>query len=101
MDTRLYVGNLGSAMTSDELQALFSPYGTVTFAQVVADRDSGRSEGFGFVEMTSAEQAAAARAALDGTRVGDRALVVEPARRRPGGRERGFHGGPHPWNTQD
>jgi cold-inducible RNA-binding protein len=101
MDTRLYAGNLGAAMTSDELQALFSPYGTVTFAQVVADRDSGRSEGFGFVEMTTVAQAEAAVAALNGARVGDRVLVVEPARRRAGGRERGFHGGPHPWSAQD
>jgi len=101
MDTRLYVGNLSSGMTSDELQALFSAHGTVNFAQVVADRDSGRSDCFGFVEMGTEEQAEAAATALNGASVGDRVLVVELARRRPGGRERGYHGGPHPWNAQD
>ena len=101
MDNRLYVGNLGESMTSDDLQALFSPHGTVNFAQVLAERDSGRSEGYGFVEMASAEQAEAAASALNGAIVGDRALVVEVARRKPGGRERGFHGGPHPWSAQD
>ncbi len=101
MDTRLYVGNLSPSLTSDELQALFSPYGTVSFAQVVADRDSGRSEGFGFVEMSNAQEAEAAAAALNGLNVGDQALVVELARRRPGGRDRGFHGGPHPWTSHD
>ena len=100
MDTKLYVGNLAEAVTSDELQALFSPYGSVTFAQVVADRDTGRSAGYGFVEMASAEQAESAAAALHGLSVQDRPLVVESARRKPGSRDRGFHGGPHPWNAQ-
>lgn len=101
MENRLYVGNLGQDMTSDELQALFGPYGTVRFAQVLADRDSGRSEGFGFVEMATAEQAQTAAAALNGTSVGDRSLVVELAHRKPGARDRGYHGGPHLWNAQD
>jgi RNA recognition motif-containing protein len=101
MENRLYVGNLGQTMTSDELQGLFSPYGTVRFAQVIADRDSGRSEGYGFVEMSTPEQAKSAAAALNGTLVGDRTLVVELARRKPGARNRGYHGGPHLWNAQD
>jgi RNA recognition motif-containing protein len=88
-------------MTTEELQALFRPHGTVAFAQVVADHNSGRSAGFGFVEMSTAEEAEAAANALNGVSVGDRVLVVELARRRPGGRDRGFHGGPHPWTSQD
>lgn len=101
METRLYVGNLSPATTSEELQALFSPHGTVNFAQVVADRDSGRSDGFGFVEMATPEEAEAAVTALNGASVGEQVLVVELARGRPSGRERGYHGGPHPWTSQD
>jgi RNA recognition motif-containing protein len=101
MENRLYVRNLGPATTSDELQALFSPYGTVSFAQVVADRDSGRSEEYGFVEMATAEEAQAAAAALNGASLADRSLVVELAQSKPGARDRGYHGGPHMWNAQD
>jgi len=101
MLNRLYVGNLSPGMTSDQLQALFADYGTVNFAQVVADRDSGRSEEFGFVEMATVEEAEAATAALNGRMLADRCLVVEPARRKPGARDRGYHGGPHLWNAQD
>ena len=101
MANRLYVGNLDPGTTSEELQALFRPYGVVRFAQVVADRDSGRSAGFGFVEMETDEQAGAVAAVLHGASVADRRLIVEFARRKPGGRERGYYGGPHPWNARD
>jgi RNA recognition motif-containing protein len=101
MENSLYVGNVGAGMTSEDLQALFRPYGQVSFAQIVADRDSGRSAGYGFVEMASVEQAQAAAAALNGTTFRDRRLVVELARRKPGAHDRGFYGGPHPWNAQD
>lgn len=88
MAKKLYVGNLGYNVTSSDLQTLFAPHGTVQSAQVVEDRDAGRSKGFGFVEMSSDEEAARAITALNGQDHGGRALTVneaKPRESRPGG----------------
>ena len=74
MAKKLYVGNLSYDMTDSDLENLFEPHGAVPSAQVIMDRDTGRSKGFGFVEMDSGEQAEAAIAALNGQAVGGRAL---------------------------
>ncbi|SRR5437868_3841192 len=101
MGTRLYVGNLPYSVSSSELEQMFSPHGTVQSAEVVADRDTGRSKGFGFVEMGSEAEAQAAIAALNGQDNGGRALTVNEARPREdrggggggGGGRGGFGGG--------
>lgn len=82
MGRKLYVGNLGYNVTSADLQALFAPHGTVQSAQVVEDRDTRRSKGFGFVEMGSDEEARKAIAALNGQVHGERALTVNEAKPR-------------------
>lgn len=82
MGKKLYVGNLGYSVTSADLEALFTPHGTVQSAQVIEDRDAGRSKGFGFVEMSSDEEAASAIAALNGQINGERALTVNEAKPR-------------------
>lgn len=95
MGTRLYVGNLPYAVKDAELQALFAPHGTVTSAQVIMDRASGRSKGFGFVEMGSEQEAQAAIAALNGKESGGRTLTVneaKPREERSGGGARGGYG---------
>jgi cold-inducible RNA-binding protein len=79
---KLYVGNLSYEVTDTDLQNLFQPHGTVQSAQVIMDRDSGRSKGFGFVEMESDEQAQAAITALNGQDSNGRALTVNEARPR-------------------
>jgi RNA recognition motif-containing protein len=87
---RLYVGNLSYRVTSEELQELFSQAGTVTSANVVEDRDSGQSRGFGFVEMASKEEGDAAIAQFNGKEFGGRNLTVNEARPRE---DRGGFGG--------
>ncbi|MBS1196096.1 MAG: hypothetical protein H6R33_816 [Actinobacteria bacterium] len=82
MSTKIYVGNLSFSTDSAALRSLFTPHGEVTSADVVQDRDSGRSRGFGFVEMASAEEAQKAITALDGKNVDGRQLTVNPARSR-------------------
>ena len=82
MATKLYVGNLTYDVTDSDLQNLFSPHGTVRSAQVIMDRDIGRSKGFGFVEMESSEQAQAAIKAMNGQDSNGRALTVNEARPR-------------------
>lgn len=82
MSTNIYVGNLSFDTDSAQLEALFSQYGAITKAQVVMDRDSGRSRGFGFVEMASADEAQAAISALNNKEVGGRSLTVNLARER-------------------
>ena len=82
MAKKLYVGNLTYGMTDSDLQNLFTPHGTVHSAQVIMDRDTGRSKGFGFVEMDSGEAAQAAITALNGQDVNGRALTVNEARPR-------------------
>jgi RNA recognition motif-containing protein len=79
---KLYVGNLTYGVTDGDLQNMFSPHGTVQSAQVIMDRDTGRSKGFGFVEMDNSEQAQAAIAALNGKENDGRALTVNEARPR-------------------
>ncbi|HEX5323241.1 MAG TPA: RNA-binding protein, partial [Capsulimonadaceae bacterium] len=80
MATKLYVGNLSYQTTDQELQELFSEAGNVTSAQVVTDRYSGQSRGFGFVEMATEDEAQQAIAAINGRSVGGRALVVNESR---------------------
>ena len=82
MGRKVYVGNLGYTVTSSDLQQLFTPHGTVQSAQVIEDRDAGRSKGFGFVEMGSDEEASAAITALNGQMHGERALTVNEAKPR-------------------
>lgn len=95
MGRKLYVGNLPFSVTDDQLTQLFSAHGTVQSAQVIMDRDTGRSKGFGFVEMGSDAEAQAATAALNGQAVDGRNLTVNEARPKPerGGGGRGGHGG--------
>ena len=97
MSMKLYVGNLAFQTSSNELQELFTQVGTVESANVVEDRDTGRSRGFGFVEMATKEEGQAAIAQLNGKEVNGRALTVNEARpredRRPGGGGRGGFGG--------
>ncbi len=82
MANKLYVGNLTYEVTDSDLQNLFAPHGTVQSAQVIMDRDTGRSKGFGFVEMDTGDQAKAAMAALNGKDSNGRTLTVNEARPR-------------------
>jgi RNA recognition motif-containing protein len=82
MGNKLYVGNLGYDVTSADLEQLFTPHGSVQSAQVIEDRDAGRSKGFGFVEMGSSDEAAKAITALNGQMHGERALTVNEAKPR-------------------
>ena len=82
MAKKLYVGNLPYGVTDSDLQNLFEPYGMVESAQVIMERETGRSKGFGFVEMDNGEEAEAAIAALNGKDVNGRALTVNEARPR-------------------
>jgi RNA recognition motif-containing protein len=92
MGKKLYVGNLSYSVSSDGLRDMFTPHGTVESADVIMDRDSGRSKGFGFVEMGSDQEAQAAIAALNGQEVEGRAIVVNEARPKEP-RSGGFGGG--------
>ena len=83
MGKRLYVGNLSYDITSGDLEQLLSPHGTVERAEVISDRVTGRSKGFGFVEMASDDEAQAAIDALNGQQHKGRALTVNEARPRP------------------
>ena len=94
MGKKLYVGNLTYGVTDATLEQLFAAHGTVESARVVMDRDTGRSKGFGFVEMGSDKEAQAAIAALNGKEVDGRALTVNEARpKTEGGGGRGGRGG--------
>jgi RNA recognition motif-containing protein len=98
MGRKLYVGNLGYGVTDSDLTKMFEAHGTVESAQIIMDRDTGRSKGFGFVEMKTDQEAQAAIAALNGQDSGGRALTVNEARpRAEGGRGgsggRGGYGG--------
>src|SRR5204863_4348439 len=94
MAKKLYVGNLGYGVSDSALEALFTPHGTVVSAQVIMDRDTGRSKGFGFVEMSNDQEAQAAIAALNGQEVEGRALTVNEAKpREDRGGGRGGSGG--------
>ena len=94
MGKKLYVGNLAYSVTDSALEQMFAAHGNVQSAQVIMDRDTGRSKGFGFVEMGSDQEAQAAIAALNGKEVDGRALTVNEARpKTDGGGGRGGHGG--------
>src|SRR5215213_5725094 len=94
MGRRLYVGNLSYNVDSSSLEQLFAQYGSVQSAEVISDRDTGRSKGFGFVEMGSDEEAQAAIAALNGQENDGRALTVNEAKPRESrGGGGGFGGG--------
>jgi RNA recognition motif-containing protein len=101
MGSKLYVGNLSYNTTSSDLETLFSQHGSVQSAEVIADRETGRSKGFGFVQMGSDQEAAAAIAAFNGKEHDGRALTVneaKPREERPrggggGGGRGGFGGG--------
>ena len=82
MSNNLYVGNLTFDTTSADLESLFGEHGTVTKAQVITDRETGRSRGFGFVEMGSAEEATAAITSLNGRNIDGRDLTVNVAKER-------------------
>ena len=82
MGKKLYIGNLSYDVSSSDLEAMLSPHGTVQSAQVIMDRDTGQSKGFGFVEMDSDAEAQAAITALDGQDQGGRALKVNEAKPR-------------------
>jgi RNA recognition motif-containing protein len=94
MSTKLYVGNLAFETTSEDLQQLFAQAGTVESASVIEDRDTGRSRGFAFVEMSSKEEGNAAIQQFNGREVGGRALNVNEAKpREDRGGNRGGNGG--------
>jgi RNA recognition motif-containing protein len=95
MGKKLYVGNLTYGVTDSTLAQLFEPHGTVESAQVIMDRDTGRSKGFGFVEMSKDTEAQAAIQALNGKEVEGRALTVNEAKPREdrGGGRGGYGGG--------
>ncbi len=81
----IYVGNLSWSMTDDDLSNLFSPYGTISSAKILREKNTGRSKGFGFVEMADDEAARAAIAALNETEVGGRKIIVNESQPRPEG----------------
>lgn len=94
MGNKLYVGNLSYSIRDDDLQQAFSQFGSVSSAKVMMDRDTGRSKGFGFVEMGSDAEAQSAISGMNGKDLDGRAVVVNEARpreERPGGG--GFGGG--------
>src|SRR6185437_4121727 len=93
MGKKLYVGNLAYGVSDSDLQQMFEAHGTVESAQVIMDRDTGRSKGFGFVEMGSDQAAQAAIAALNGKESDGRALTVNEARPKEGGGGGGYGGG--------
>ena len=97
MGSKLYVGNLSYSVTSEHLEKLFAAHGEVRSAQIINDRDTGQSKGFGFVEMGGDDQAKAAIAALNGQPLDGRNLTVNEAkpreeRPRSGGGRGGFRG---------
>jgi len=96
MAGKIYVGNLPWSTTSADLEAMFAPHGAVRSAEVISDRETGRSRGFGFVEMETNEGLQAAIAALNGQEINGRPLTVNEARERtprPGGGGGGGRGG--------
>src|SRR4051795_10494659 len=96
MGKKLYVGNMSYDVDSSTLEQMFSAHGTVQSAEVIADRDTGRSKGFGFVEMGPDAEAQAAIAAMNGQEHGGRALTVneaKPKEKRSGGGGGGSYGG--------
>ena len=93
MGKKLYVGNMGYDVSSSDLEQLFTSHGSVESAEVINDRDTGRSKGFGFVEMGSDQEAQAAISALNGKDHGGRALTVNEAKPRAPRSGGGGYGG--------
>ena len=93
MANKLFVGSLSYTVTDDQLNDAFAPFGTVVSAKVIMDRETGRSKGFGFVEMSTDEEAQAAVKGLDGKEVGGRAVAVSEARPQENRERRPFNGG--------
>lgn len=94
MATKLFVGSLSYQATDDDLRAAFEPFGQVVSAKVIMDRDTGRSKGFGFVEMESDDAAKTAINDMNGKEVAGRAIIVNEARpQEPRGERRSFGGG--------
>ena len=101
---KIFVGNFSFSTTESDLRSLFEPYGNIESASVVTDRQTGRSRGFGFVTMSSEEEAQKAIAALNGTELKGRALTVNVARpreERAGGGRRGPGGGGYRGGNRD
>jgi len=94
MSTKLYVGNLSFNTSTQDLETMFAEVGTVQSANLIEDRETGRSRGFGFVEMSSTEEANAAIAAFDGKEIDGRSLKVNEAKPRE---DRGNGGGGSRW----
>ena len=96
MGSKIYVGGLPYSATEQELNSLFATHGSVESARVITDKFTGQSRGFGFVEMSSGEEASKAISALNGTQMGGRTLTVneaKPQEPRSGGGDRGGRGG--------
>ena len=93
MGNKLYVGNLSYSVNDGALQDLFAPHGAIKSAKVITDRDTGRSKGFGFVEMSSDSEAQAAIAAMNGKAIDGRKLTVNEARPKEAGGGGGGGGG--------
>lgn len=83
MNSKLYVGNLSYQMAENQLEELFTPCGTVKSAKIITDRDSGRSKGFGFVEMSDITEAEEAIKSLDGSEFDGRSIRVSAAQEKP------------------
>ncbi len=101
MSNKLYVGGLPYSVTEGRLEELFTQHGSVQSARVIADKFTGQSRGFGFVEMATSEEAQKAIEALNGTKLEGRTLIVNEARpqekRRSGGGENRWGGGRNRW----
>ena len=96
MSQKIYVGNLGFSVTNEDLQSKFEQYGSVTSAKIITDRDTGRSKGFGFVEMANKDEAATAINTLNGSEFSGRNMNVseaKPQEPRDNNRSGGFGGG--------
>ena len=96
MGKKLYVGNLSYSVSDSELESMFAQFGQVDSARVISDRDSGRSKGFGFVEMANDNEAQAAIEAMNGKESNGRALTVNEAKPIEHRGERGGFGGGRP-----
>jgi len=93
MSTKLYVGNLAFSTSSEELQTMFAQAGTVESVSLIEDRETGRSRGFGFIEMSTKEEGAAAISQFNGKELGGRALTVNEAKPREDRNGGGGRGG--------
>jgi RNA recognition motif-containing protein len=92
MANKLFVGSMSYSVNDDELNDAFAAFGTVVSAKVIMDRETGRSKGFGFVEMSTDEEAQAAIKGLDGKEIGGRAVAVSEARPQENRERRSFGG---------